>query len=232
MKADTVLNLVTLGAVLAVGLLIKLAKTGAEEAVKEGAKAAIRELQWPAELARVLQESRGSERQQLRFKSYGALWHELRPLAIYDNVPFDNASLMELRGKLTDWYFGDCGGLLLTTALRDFYFALQDLLDVAARDGTPWRAERSHGDQKVVFRTILEQRRIAPALGAFEILEKHGRIDWEAKSPALAKEWKDGVRALAGVWSELAPAQRFAVLQQVGSVLRTSMTNDVESRLR
>jgi hypothetical protein len=68
------------------GYLLTLFKTATEAAVKtsaeEGAKAAIRELQWPAELARELQKSRGMERQELRFKSYGALWRELRPLAI------------------------------------------------------------------------------------------------------------------------------------------------------
>jgi hypothetical protein len=51
-----------------------LFKTAAQDAVKtsaeEGAKMAIRELEWPKEFARELQKSRGLERQELRFRSY------------------------------------------------------------------------------------------------------------------------------------------------------------------
>jgi len=68
--------------------VLLLLRTGSQAAVKataeEAAKAALRQFTWPAELARELQKSRGLERQELRFKSYGALWKELRPLAIYD----------------------------------------------------------------------------------------------------------------------------------------------------
>lgn len=215
-----------------VAYLAVLAKKGAEEAVKESARAVVAQLQWPAELARDLQKSRGTERQELRFKSYGALWHELRPLAAYDDEPFDIASVKELRKKLTDWYFADCGGLLLTTGARHFYFALQDLLGAAAHDATPWSADRPPNDQKGVFRALLQRRKITRAMEVFDDILNHEQIDWDAKSSALGKDWRAGVRALASMWGELAPTERFVAIQQVGSILRTSMANDVESRLR
>src|SRR5579864_26207 len=98
------------------GYLLALFKTGAEAAVKasaeEGAKAAIRELEWTKVLARELQKSRGQERQELRFRAYGGLWKELRPLAIYDPTDIDNEIAADLLTKLTAWYFSECGGLL------------------------------------------------------------------------------------------------------------------------
>src|SRR5215475_6795845 len=101
---NVILHLLTI-ALLGLGAyLIVLFKAATEAAVKtsaeEGAKAAIRDLQWPAELTRELQKSRGVERQELRFKSYGGLWKELRPLAIYDHTRIEKETVGKLCTKL------------------------------------------------------------------------------------------------------------------------------------
>ena len=48
----------------------------------------------------------------------------------------------------------------------------------------------------------------------------------------FGKDWRSDVKKLAASWDDLSPRQRFLVLQQVASVLRTVLVNDVESRLR
>jgi hypothetical protein len=78
----------------ATAYMLFLLKTAAKTTAEETAKAVIQQLVWPEELARELQKSRGVERQELRFKSYGALWKELRPLAIYDSTMINEASGM------------------------------------------------------------------------------------------------------------------------------------------
>src|SRR5260370_42376107 len=108
---NTMLQLLTLVLLTAGGYWLQTAaKTTAEEA----AKATIQQLKWPGELARELQKTRGVERQELRFKSYGALWKELRPLAIYDATVINKKVVSDLSSRLSDWYFSECGGLLLT----------------------------------------------------------------------------------------------------------------------
>jgi hypothetical protein len=91
--------------------VLLLLRTGSQAAVKataeEAAKSVLRQVTWPAELARELQKSRGLERQELRFKSYGALWKELRPLAIYDENRIDSNAVRDLSSKLSDWYFSE-----------------------------------------------------------------------------------------------------------------------------
>src|SRR4051812_23865363 len=52
---------------------------GAKAAAEEGAKVAIKNANWQIELRQEIEKSRGVERQELRFKSYGNLWKRLRP---------------------------------------------------------------------------------------------------------------------------------------------------------
>src|SRR5215468_2061563 len=108
---SAILNVATLGVVSLGAYLISLAKTGFEARVKagaeEGARVAIKNKNWVRELAHELEKTRGTERQELRFKSYGGLWKRLRPLAIYDSAPFDSAAAGALLRDLTDWYFSE-----------------------------------------------------------------------------------------------------------------------------
>jgi hypothetical protein len=173
---------------------------------------------------------RGVERQELRFKSYGALWKKLRPLAIYDREKIDLKSVQQLSLDLSDWYFSECGGLFLTVQVRDFYFALQDLLREVSRI-EDWVAERSLEDERELVRTVLKNKN-SKALDVFEYFTARDFRDWHDNAGALAANWRSSIREIAKDWNGLKPHERFAVLQQVGSLLRTSLTNDTESRLQ
>lgn len=236
----TTLQLLTVVLLAAGGYLVTLFKAGSEAAIKtsaeEAAKAAIQQLKWPAELARELQKSRGVERQELRFKSYGALWKELRPLALYGGKPIDKAAVADLSTKLSDWYFSDCGGLLLTPQARDFYFALQDLLRATAATAADWTVERpadsGTGFERPLFQSVLKAGRADGALAALDYVAAGALDDWQDKAPAHAAAWRQGLAAVAQAWPDLDTAQRFATLQQAGSILRTSLATDLESRAR
>ena len=227
-------------ALLAVGayalyLLKKATEASITKAAEQGALEAIKTLRWPAELGRELQKGRGLERQELRFKSYAALWKQLRPLAIYDTAPIARTGARDLSSKLSDWYFSDSGGLLLTRQSRDFYFALQDLLGIVSRSPDDWVAERTPGAEGTLrkeFRSLLEARSAAGALAALSYVEQEHFDDWPEAAPAHAEAWRADVRALADHWQELSSSERFTALQQTGSLLRTCMVNDLESRVR
>lgn len=237
----TTLQLLTVVLLAAGGYLVTLFKSGSEAAIKtsaeEAAKAAIQQLKWPGELARELQKSRGVERQELRFKSYGALWQALRPLARYAGKPIGKAGAADLATKLSDWYFSDCGGLLLTPQARDFYFALQDLLRAtsapAMEEWTVARPADSGADvERPLFQAVLKASHADGALAALAYVAAGALDDWQDKAPAHAAAWRQGIAAVAQAWPKLDNAQRFATLQQAGSILRTSLANDLESRAR
>ena len=203
-------------------------KTSAEEAAKE----AIRQLQWPRALARELQKTRGIERQELRFKSYGALWKELRPLAIYDDTAIDKKAVSDLSLMLSNWYFSECGGLLLTPQARDFCFALQDLLRATSNESEEWsvaRFEEPEGDRHHIFRTVLESWSY-DAISVFDYFGEGKFENWPEEASDLGKKWRTGIQGIAAAWNKLDEKQRFASLQQVGSKLRTSLVTDLESR--
>jgi hypothetical protein len=236
---NAIVDILTLALLALGGYGLVLLKAGTEAAVKtsaeEAAKATIQQLRWPAELARELQKTRGVERQELRFKGYGALWKELRPLAIYDATVIDRKVVGDLSSKLSDWYFTEYGGLMLTPQARDFYFALQDLLRAASSAPEDWDADRageSEGSQKRTVRAVLTARGAGSAVDVLDYISVGSFADWEDRAAGLAKAWRDGINVVAGAWKELDRKERFAVLQQVGSILRTSLVNDLESRVR
>jgi len=231
---NAILNLLTLVLLALGGYGLMATRAAVKTSAEEAAKAAIQQLQWPAELARELQKTRGVERQELRFKSYGALWKELRPLAIYDATVINKKAVGDLSLKLSDWYFSEYGGLLLTPQARDFYFALQDLLRATSRFPEEWsaaRSEESEGNQSLIFRKILAARSADEAMSVLNYFSEGKFDNWQEKASALGKKWRKGINDIAAAWNELDEGQRFATLQQVGSKLRTSLVNDLESRL-
>jgi hypothetical protein len=236
MNLNAILDIVTVAALGFISFLLTVGKGAVEGWVKtsaeKGAETAIYNLNWPQKLAQELEQTRGVERQEIRFQSYGALWANLRPLAIYDSSVVDAATIEKLSKALSDWYFSESGGLLLSAPVRDFYFALQDLLRAITRDGHNWKADRSSDDPRRLFREILQREELAGAITTLEKLEALDIRDWPKVAVALGQMWRKDIPKLATRWSSLGPDERFAVLQQVGSTLRTSMTNDVESRLR
>jgi hypothetical protein len=238
LEATAILQLLTLALLTLGGFALRLFKTRLEETVKtsaqEAVKATAKELYWTKELTRELQKARGVERQELRFKSYGGLWRELRPLAIYDKTVIDKKVVSELSSKLSDWYFSECGGLLLTPQARNFYFALQDLLQTVSKVPEEWRAVRSEKpqvSQHQILRWVLQARNSNDAINVLDYFSAGKFENWRENAEELGKKWRVGIRDIAAVWSELNEEQRFASLQQVGSKLRSSLTIDLESRL-
>jgi len=201
---------VAIGAGLALWFIKQTGETltaGAKASAEEGAKTAIKNINWPVELGQELQKSRAVERQELRFKSYGELWKRLRPLAIYSDKPINRTELGHLNDELSDWYFSECGGMFLLPHAREFYFALQDFARVVSK-GEDWQCPRSDDDHKKRFR------------------------DWPEGIEDVGQRWREDIKNLASRWTELDEVDRFTVVQQVASVLRTNLANDVESRLR
>ncbi len=232
MAMNTFLNLVTLVLMALAGGALIATKAGIATSAEEGAKAAIKHLQWPAELGRELQRSRGTERQELRFKSYGKLWAALRPLALYDDEPLDHAAINQLTKSLSDWYFSEQGGLLLTKQSREFYFALQDLLKAIQLARPNWQAARSATDSEYAkgLRKMLKDS--AEGLEALDYFEAERFDDWPEAAPRLGKKWRQVMTTAGAHWDALEPGARFILLQQAGSKLRTSLVADLESRLR
>jgi hypothetical protein len=238
MELGSVMDVITLGVVSVGGYLVSVAKVGFEARVRttveESVKAAVKNENWPLELARELEKARGTERQERRFKSYGLLWERLRPLAIYDDASFGKEAAAELSKHLTGWYFSADGGLMLTAPLRELYFTLQDLLlAVAAADLPAWQTERA-ADPKTIFTDLVADLPGASRTLAYLEGDDSDRpiAAWPRDAMEVARGWRADIRRLHERWSDLAPRQRFAVLQQTASVLRTAMATDVESRMR
>jgi len=186
------------------------------------------------ELAQELQKTRGIERQDLRFKSYGLLWKELRPLAVYDSTPITKSDVGALSSKLSDWYFSEQGGLFLTPQSRDFYFALQDLLRITSKTSEEWstsRTEESIGDQQNILRDVLKSIEANEANETLDYFTRSDFHDWRSVAADHGKQWRNDIRMIAEKWNIIDEKQRFASLQQVGSLLRSSLVNDLESRL-
>jgi hypothetical protein len=227
-----IVDVFTVIAVAAGVVLWRSFKAGAEQLAKDQASELSREINRAAQLARQLEQTRGIERQELRFTSYGKLWAEMRPLAIYDESPVNRDKVKEMSKKLSDWYFSPDGGLLLTSHNRDLYFALQGLVSDVGATTEDWHAERI-SDPAVRLRAILERRTLDGARALLDHLDGVAPADWPTPElEQLARAWRRDLVMLASGWSGMNAAERFAVLQQACSVLRTGLTYDVESRLR
>jgi hypothetical protein len=170
--------------------------------------------------------------QELRFESYKNLWAQMRPLAIYDDSPINRQAMECLSTQLSDWYFSADGGLMLTSHSRELYFALQGLVRGVTSANTPdWEAERPPKPEET-FKAVLKQKKLPDALRFMRYADEGTPSDWHGrKLVRLAHKWRTDVVSLKDGWDELDPGKRFAVLQQVSSMLRTSLTYEVESRL-
>jgi hypothetical protein len=230
MDLGAVLNLILLALVAIGALLWRLFGSAADRAVTGQVDELITELNRASALARELEKTRATERQELRFTSYGTLWAEMRPLAIYDESPVDRAAMGKLSKKLSDWYFSEKGGLMLTSHNRDLYFALQDLVSSVA-DQPSWMGERTR-EPRPSFLAVLDRQNLTRARALIDHLDHVDVSAWPGDVETLTRGWHEDVEQLAAEWPALDGKEHFAVLQQVASVLRTSLTYDVESRLR
>ena len=231
MDLGAILGWVTAG-LIAVGVLLwRLVGTGAEQATKAQVDEVMAELNRQSVLGRELEKTRGTERQELRFESYGRLWAEMRPLAIYDKSPINAEEMARLSLQFTGWYFSEKGGLMLTSHNRDLYFALQDLVE-AVGSKPDWQADRI-GKPKDAFQAIVARLGLAGAQDLVKLLDGVKVSEWPPSDLVeVASGWRKDVVVLANRWEELDEGERFAVLQQAASMLRTGLTYDVESRLR
>jgi hypothetical protein len=242
MNWSIALNVVETALLAIVVFLWSQLKVATTETVKASVAAQVKEsfaqLHWPVELERVLQKTRGVERQELRFKSYGGLWARLRPLASYGAMSASTTTVDGLSTALTEWYFSECGGLFLTAHAREFYFVLQDLLRTvgALRKDLPHRSmikdNRRSKDILMQFwsgRSLDGERN--EAFPVFEYFLRRDFRDWQSVAFSYGENWRRGVETLAAEWHELPIEVQFALLQQVASILRTTLANDLDSRL-
>jgi hypothetical protein len=168
-----------------------------------------------------------------RFESYGALWAKMKRLAIYTGAPFGGNDARALEAELSEWYFSDKGGLLLTLEAREFYFALQDTLRAACR-APDWKCHPRPPDTRENFKALLT--RIAgnePALMSCASLirkdepERLEHATWRVACKAVASE----IEKLANQRTSQACDDIYCALQQISSILRTKLAAEVRSRL-
>jgi hypothetical protein len=94
-------------------------------------------------------------------------------------------------------------------------------------------ALRALRDPASTFEVLLRERDLTSAQALMGYLKEVEPNDWPGSEiELLARGWGDDVVKLADDWATLDARERFAVLQQVSSTLRTGLTKDVESRLR
>jgi hypothetical protein len=167
-----------------------------------------------------------------RFAAYGELWAKQRPLAIYSTAPLSSRSAGELAECLSEWYFSANGGMFLTTRARNFYFALQDLLEAAARL-TRWQCDRRPADPEEIFRDFVrgllaEDKEIPLKIRDLEAPERMDSRAWRKLCKAIGKRFQSLDRAEDSESADLI----FAALQQASSFLRTNLVDELHSRLQ
>jgi len=168
----------------------------------------------------------------LRLTDRSGLWPcRCSPPVTRGARPVNRAQLRELREQLSVWYFSESGGMFLLPHARDFYFALQDFAQ-AVSNGEDWECRRSNDDPKSRFNNVVDRMKLTGAATVMATLPETAPESWPEGIGKLGKLWHSDIQKLGVRWKELGEADRFAVVQQVGSVLRTNLANDVESRLR
>lgn len=168
-----------------------------------------------------------------RGAAYASLWSKMEPLAIYSSLKFDPEKSKELFVALSAWYFSETGGLFLTNRTRDFYLSLQSFLQSIA-NMSDWVCLQRPEDTDKLFMTILEEM-AEGRTDVKQVLEslKEGQVE-----KIDAENWKSSCKLVLEYLSELvqkSDAQSgnliFASVQQISSILRTSLTHEVHSRL-
>ena len=149
-----------------------------------------------------------------RIESYKGLLTHLRQLSNYSepqNLTFDKLST--LANTFTDWYYNEGGGLFVTARTRAHYLDLQDGINIVLRkQAKDWRLNRKQGEE------------VTAALK-----RKLDRADekWECP-PQLIALAKATIRNAQN--TDAIPTAIVNHLRELGSDLRTSMTNDLMAR--
>ncbi len=166
-----------------------------------------------------------------RFAAYGELWSRMRPTAVYTRSGFGPDEARAYSESLSDWYFSPSGGLFLTRRAREFYFALQDLVQSLGRLPGWHCGERAEKPADVFgdFMTKLSQsdRGLERVTSLLKQPDKLSPEEWRSACKTV-------VRRLESLVKESAPGAAqviYAATQQVSSILRTNLAHEVRSRL-
>lgn len=167
-----------------------------------------------------------------RFDAYGRLWATMAPLAIYSDDPLSSSETRTLAEKMSSWYFAADGGMFLTARAREFYFALQDVLE-ASTELKGWKCVRRPTHLKKKFRDLLNSS-VEERAGTRESLD----LDLDHPEVVDPKAWRDVCKAVADRLRAL-PVDGgpevsdivFVAVQQVSSALRSILAFELHTRL-
>ena len=160
-----------------------------------------------------------------RASAYACLWSKMRSLAIYSNESFNSKISERLYEELSNWYFSETGGLFLTNRAREFYFALQNVLQ-SFGNMNDWDCPERPANPHRLFVTMLE----GMAEENDNIKDVLGKIDpvkWKSSCELIAEHLASLVNKSQAQTGGLI----FASAQQISSILRTNLTYEVHSRL-
>ena len=166
-----------------------------------------------------------------RFAAYGELWSRMRTVAIYTKSPFGPIEATALFEDLSTWYFSENGGLLLTSRARDFYFPLQELLRTFGRL-TGWRCDPRPTDPEIIFADLLAEisrkdPKLKPHVDLVRRPDKLEAKDWKAVCESVSER----LESLVDESDPKAGEAIYAAIQQVSSVLRSNLADELRSRL-
>lgn len=187
------------------------------------------------ELARIrldIARQRSSDLLNRRFSAYGKLWSQMNQLAVYSADTFNAGVAGSTSKNLSEWYFSEIGGLLLSTTARDFYFALQDTLKDFAAEELLQNAQ--HKDGRDTFKEMLKSNEAGaskyPGCVDAQLADNSDIMpgdDWRKLCKILTPHVLQEVKKDATHGSDLA----FCMAQQVSSALRSRLAYEVQSRL-
>jgi hypothetical protein len=191
-----------------------------------------------------------------RSNAYQKLWEEMYFSAIYTAKPFGPVVAREYTTKLADWYFSQAGGLYLTERAREFYFPLQHLLSsIDELPSKSWNDTDRSRDPTSEFEALLEkladdlkdQKRLEALKGFMSDGDQRSLIreeeltrvtkEMESHKTPGHEDWKKACRLVSAKLKSLiqnndpdAGKAIFCAVQQVSSVLRTVLTQELGSR--
>lgn len=166
-----------------------------------------------------------------RYAAYGDLWSRMRTTAVYTASGFGPEEARAYSESMSDWYFLPNGGLFLTRRAREFYFALQDLVQSVGR--LPgWRCSERPEKPAEVFAELMTRlsRNDRTVKRVTRLLKKPDKLDpdeWRSACTTVAKTLEALVRESASDAGQVI----YAATQQVSSVLRANLAHEVRSRL-
>jgi hypothetical protein len=179
----------------------------------------------------------------MRYRAYGQLWSRTKATMIYTSEAFGPKTVSDFMESLSDWYFSETGGIFLTTMAREYYFSLQDLVQEVCDFGN-WRCYPRPPKPKEHFLKLIDALDLENGLKERLMDQLKDRPDDQV---GVREEWHRSIdpaewRKCCGKVSERlksllnekdlkAGAMVYAAIQQVTSILRTTMVYELGSRV-